>query len=144
MGMDESISEIFVYGTLIFSPVMKAVTGKVHKGQAAKLHNFAAYKVVGDVYPGIWHLEGVSTDGILYQNISKEELEKLDRYEGEEYNRELLEVETEDGNMHRAWVYTYRPAYRHMLSEVPWNPEYFNESELDDYVANIEVKKRGV
>lgn len=137
MGMDEKISEVFVYGTLIFPQVMEAVTGKVHKGQTAKLHNFAAYKVVGDVYPGIWHLEGVSTDGILYQGISKDELAKLDLYEGEEYNRELLEVETEDGNTHRAWVYTYRPAYRHMLSELPWSAEHFNESELDAYVSKI-------
>ena len=137
MGTDETVSEIFVYGTLIFPQVMEAVTGRPHEGQTAKLHNFAAYKVVGDVYPGIWHLEGVTTDGILYQDISPEDLEVLDRYEGEEYNRELLEVETEDGNMHRAWAYTYRPAYRHMLSETPWNAEYFNESELEAYVAKL-------
>jgi len=140
MGKDETVSELFVYGTLIFAPVIEAVTGRPHKGQTAKLHNFAAYKVVGDVYPGIWHLAGVTTDGILYQDISSEDLEILDRYEGEEYNRELLEVETEDGNMHRAWVYTYRPAYHHMLSETPWNAEFFNESELESYVAKLKQK----
>lgn len=137
MEMDDTVSKLFVYGTLIFTPVMEAVTGRQHEGQAAKLHNFAAYKVVGDVYPGIWHLEGVSTDGILYQDIDAKDLEILDRYEGEEYNREILSIETEDGDTHRAWVYTYRPAYRHMLSEVPWNPDYFNESELEAYVARL-------
>lgn len=137
MGTDESVTELFVYGTLIFTQVMEAVTGRQHEGQIAKLHNFAAYKVVGDVYPGIWRLEGVTTDGILYQDISREDLEILDRYEGEEFHRELLDVETEDGDIHRAWVYTFRPAYHHLLSEKPWNAEYFNEDELEAYVARL-------
>lgn len=137
MAKDEAVSDVFVYGTLIFPKIMQAVTGKTFDGQTARLHDFAAFKVIGESYPGLWHLEGVTTEGVLYHGLSEEELAMIDRYEGEEYQREILEVETEDGRVHRAWVYMYRPAYRHMLSEVPWSAEHFNEQDINEYVERI-------
>ena len=137
MSADDSVTDVFVYGTLTFPPIIQAVIDKLPSGQKAKLHNFAAYAVVGSVYPGIWHLEGVDTDGILYHDIGKEDMLKLDRYEGEEYNRELLSVETEDGNEHQAWVYIFRPAYRHLLSSKPWDARKFEDESLESYLAEL-------
>ncbi|MBD3669767.1 MAG: gamma-glutamylcyclotransferase [Gammaproteobacteria bacterium] len=137
MVQDESLSDVFVYGTLIFSKIITAVLGKAFDGETAKLHDFAAYKVIGESYPGLWRLDGVSAEGVLYHGMSKEDLAKLDRYEGEEYQREIMEVETEDGCRHRAWVYMYRPAYIHLLSEIPWSAEHFNESDINEYVARM-------
>jgi len=137
MGTDESISDVFAYGTFLFPQIMTAITGREHDGQKAWINNFAAFKVTGDIYPGIWPLEGVQTEGILYHNVSKEELEAMDRYEGEEYSRELLPVETEDGEIHKVWVYVFRAAYKHLLSETPWRPEMYDEAEIEAYVARL-------
>ncbi|MDH5361409.1 MAG: gamma-glutamylcyclotransferase [Gammaproteobacteria bacterium] len=137
MATDEHISDVFAYGTFLFPKIMDAITGRAHDGQKARLYNFAAFKVKGDIYPGIWPLQDVQTDGVLYHNVSEEELEAMDRYEGEEYSRELLEVETEDGEMHKAWVYIFRAAYKHLLSETPWSPDMYDQSEIDAYIANL-------
>lgn len=137
MATDEHVSDVFAYGTFLFPQIMDAITGRKHEGQKAKLYNFAAFKVKGDIYPGIWPLEGVQTEGIVYHNVTEEELEAMDRYEGEEYNRELLKVETEDGEMHKVWVYTFRAAYKHLLSEIPWNMEMYDQSEIDSYISRL-------
>ena len=62
-------------------------------------------------YPGVVATPGAYVRGEVYEILDDARLfAALDRYEGDEYRREIVEIETEEGEILRAWVYLYRGA----------------------------------
>jgi gamma-glutamylcyclotransferase (GGCT)/AIG2-like uncharacterized protein YtfP len=113
-------SSIFVYGTLrkdargqVLSPLCRGWDFRGYGTVPGVLYDFGAY-------PG-----AVPTDdtarrirGELYLLPNPAEmLPPIDRYEGcseeddrpHEFERELVDVDLEDGSVERAWIYWYRP-----------------------------------
>ena len=96
---------LFCYGTLQIPAVLEAVIGRPLEGGRARLSGFAAFRVRGEVYPGIARAAGGTTPGRLYRDVSPSELAVLDRFEGALYRRTGRVVTTPDGRRIRAWVY---------------------------------------
>lgn len=97
---------IFAYGTLINRTYLKAICGKTFPFKNAVLKNFKRY--ASDTgYPYVIPKENAEVEGVIYFDVDKESLEKIDKYESEGnlYYRTLVEVITEDGNKVEAYVY---------------------------------------
>jgi hypothetical protein len=58
----------------------------------------------GRTYPGLRRTPGAAADGLLLLGLSRAELELLDDFEGDEYQRGILPVIV-DGELHRAAAY---------------------------------------
>jgi len=97
------IHSLFTYGTLQDASIQLQLFGRIIKGEADSLigYKISTVKYQG-IYPMLYHSKN-SNDIILgktYQ-LSNQELEKADVYEGTDYRR--IEVTLASGT--KAWVY---------------------------------------
>jgi gamma-glutamylcyclotransferase (GGCT)/AIG2-like uncharacterized protein YtfP len=117
---------VFTYGTLMFPEVWKIVVGREFdtvKGAAA---GFAIFRVGDAVYPGIAASNKASiVPGIVYLDVDAAAIKRLDRFEGEYYERQRLAVDCADGERRKADAYIIPPRNRHVLTAEPWTAESF-------------------
>lgn len=94
---------LFSYGTLQDSAVQEAVFSRKLKGWPDKLPGFELSKTKAyGSYPVVVKANDTSQriSGMAYQ-LETEELEKADTYEGSEYTRILVDLESGK----KAWLY---------------------------------------
>lgn len=94
---------IFTYGTLQDKRIQLALFKRTLTGCADSLLGYAlAENKMAGLYPVIYPTKenAVYLEGIVYE-VNQDELDKADDYEGEEYQR--MQVVLESGI--RAWVY---------------------------------------
>lgn len=129
-------AHVFTYGTLLFPEVMAAVAGRGYVGEPAVLRGFVRVCVVGAVYPGAIEEAGAEIRGIVYRDLDEAALRRLDRFEGETYERRRVTV-TCDGDLTETLAYAYVVARQHQgsLDRRPWNPERFRRDHLASYLA---------
>jgi gamma-glutamylcyclotransferase (GGCT)/AIG2-like uncharacterized protein YtfP len=96
------VEQLFVYGTLQDPAVQRAVFGRVVEGKPDSLGGYTKSHITldGTVYPIIRPDLQVSVEGLLIE-VTPYELTLIDRYEGDEYQR--VPVTLNSGQA--AWVY---------------------------------------
>lgn len=128
------MDKLFCYGTLQSPLVMKAVTGRSFSGQEASLPHWARYRVRNSEYPGIIRQEDSSVSGKVYWGLDEEAIEKLDAFEGDRYERVLVQVTMADGSVEEAYAYAICTDCQDMLSEDPWDFDRFLQNGLEKFV----------
>jgi len=126
---------VFTYGTLVFPEVMDAVTGRTFVQVGATLAGFTRVCVRGAVYPAAREQGGGSIAGLLYLDVGAAALTRLDRFEGELYERRSVRVMRDDGASSAAQVYVVPPARYGRLEPRAWDVEQFRREHLASYVA---------
>lgn len=126
---------LFVYGTLMLPEVSERVFG-LTSNEEATLHNYRRYKIwyCGKdlFYPAIIEEHNVSTEGILFRNLSSVEMQLIDEYEGDEYERRLVQVQQNLETID-AWCYVWKPKLGFVLNE-DWKMEEFEAKHLKDFL----------
>lgn len=113
--------DLFTYGTLMSPDIMEKVAGCRLTSARATLAGYRRTLVRDEVYPGIAE-EGESVvEGILYLDLSDEAARRLDAFEGGMYDRREVAVTLESGAVRTVMTYIFRPEFRHLLSDVPWD-----------------------
>jgi gamma-glutamylcyclotransferase (GGCT)/AIG2-like uncharacterized protein YtfP len=126
---------VFTYGTLLFPEVMDAVAGRTFVQMRATLAGFTRVCVRGAVYPAAREEAGGRIAGLLYLEVDAASLGRLDRFEGELYERRSVRVICDDGTSRAAEVYVVPPARYGRLETRPWDLEQFRREHLASYVA---------
>ena len=116
---------LFAYGTLMFDEILRDVTGLTRSGAPVVLHGYRRRCVQGEPYPGIVSAREASVAGLLYRGISSAAWERLDRFEGEMYERRGVSVELESGARIPAKTYVVRPPFMDRLGPEDWDPQAF-------------------
>ena len=111
---------LFVYGTLSDPDLLAAVLGRATDARqclAAVAPGFVAVHYPRRIYPALVRAPGGRAEGLLLLGLTAFELDLLDRFEGEEYRREIVPViiETE---LHEADAYL--PTAAIAPDERPW------------------------
>ena len=114
------MSRLFCYGTLQVPEVIKAVTGRTYPKNPAVLAGYAIYKVKDTEYPGIIRARDRETAGLVYEDVSQNDLAVLDLFEGNFYTRKLLEVRFSDDDKAKAWVYVISDRHKDILTDEKW------------------------
>jgi len=127
------IDRLFTYGTLEIPSVVKRVLGRDLEGEPAVLYGYARFLVRGECHPGIVEREGASVSGTLYRGVDAALFSRLDRYEGDEYKKRIVEILTSTGAPQVAYTYTCLAG---MLSEAPWDPNVFMRDHLQDFLTS--------
>ena len=125
---------IFTYGSLTFPEVMRKVVGRDFKADGAELNGYARFRIKDESYPGLIPFPDISTDGVVYFDVDDATVERLDRFEGDMYERVDVTVLTEDNGWVDAETYVLRPRARKRLSAEPWDEYEFGKHHLAEFM----------
>ena len=128
---------LFFYGTLRSLEVRKAVIGESsdnHNISLGYLLKHKVFRVKNANYPLIKYTNNQVdvVKGLLINNITFEELKKLDRFEGRNYFRQFVKVSV-DQIHHDAQI--YMPT-KNMISEEPWDYEKWYKNDMKNFFLN--------
>ncbi len=112
---------LFTYGSLMCSDIMIKVAGCRADFSPARLNNFFRSNIREREYPGITPRPGTMVTGVLYLNLSSEAIQRLDVFEGELYERQSVEIDTEHHGILKAMTYVIRPQYQYLLTDEEWS-----------------------
>jgi len=128
---------LFTYGSLMFDEVWSQLVHRDYVKRSARLHGFARRRVQGDVYPVIVRShKGDWVDGVVYFDIDSDDLTRLDLFEAEPYDRQTHIVVVEGCEQHKADAYVLKDAYRHMMHDCEWDPQWFQREALPIFIGN--------
>lgn len=133
---------VFVYGTLMYPEVLRALIKRVPEHQKAIIHGFQRYGIRGQVFPAIIHSSSqAAVQGILLYRLTPDEMDVFDEFEGDEYYKvsvEAMPLVEDNAAPSNASVYVWQDSLRSLLLESPWDPEAFREKHLQPYVGMCE------
>ncbi|MFU2488062.1 gamma-glutamylcyclotransferase family protein [Thauera sp. WH-1] len=115
----------FTYGSLMCEDIMAAVCGAHAAYRPATLQGHRRHAVVGVAYPGMVPNADHRVQGVLYLELPDSAWPRLDAFEGEEYERRIVTVETDGGAHAQAWTYVFRPRFAHRLAPADWDFDHF-------------------
>lgn len=127
---------VFTYGSLMFPEVWERVTGSGLRGEPARLHGFEARVIDGQSYPALVPKPGGVTDGVVYLEVGSVEVERLDGFEGDFYERLEVEVEAAMAGAEGKYTSVKAEVYAAAVPEDPrilderWRPEVFRDRHL--------------
>ena len=121
----KKMGNIFAYGTLMCEDIMFEVSG-YHLSQVhATLHGYARKSVRGEKYPAIVVDDEKKVDGMIYLDVPASAWDRLDRFEGEMYERLHVVVELKDGRTLDAETYVIHPDFLDHLDQSDWDFDNF-------------------
>jgi gamma-glutamylcyclotransferase (GGCT)/AIG2-like uncharacterized protein YtfP len=136
--------DIFAYGTLMFPAVAKAVTGIDDPGLPLTLTGYRRYEAKTRQranFPVIIKEKTASVDGLLFQDLSQQQLDRLDWFEDvvdQLYIRKKIQTQF-NGNDIEFWTFVCGPKLEKILLEPltkSWNPVLFQNLQLEYYLAH--------
>ena len=99
---------------------------------AAQAKGWRRGALKGRTYPGAIPDENGAIDGILWLDVPKAALDRLDKFEGNEYARIEITIHSSEGRVYRGGL------YRWLLPdelEGEWSVEAFDRSHRGSFVA---------
>jgi len=138
------MNRLFCYGTLQVPEVVRAVTGRTYPGTAATLYEYALYRVKNAKYPGIIPSADSKVEGVVYEDVSDNDLKVLDLFESDLYRRQLLDVKLPDDKICKAWCYVIPDHNKSMLTDDVWRLKDFLEHGLESFMKGYVEGRRNV
>ena len=122
--------DLFVYGTLQFPEVLRALLGRIPECGPVTLDGWRAAALARRPYPGLV-AANATVPGMLLTGLTAEELEVLDEYESGPYD--LRELALSDGRP--AWAYAWTDATCVLASD--WSADAFAAEHLSGFVVRV-------
>ena len=128
---------LFFYGTLKASEVRKAVLGEnieYHEATNGFLTHYKVFQVKDANYPLIkfTNNEKDVVKGLLIYNISSDELNKLDKFEGINYFRQYVKINVA-GNLYDSQIYIPN---KNLVHSEPWDYEKWYNNDMQNFFNN--------
>ena len=128
---------LFFYGTLKASEVRKAVLGEnieYHEATNGFLTHYKVFQVKDANYPLIkfTNNEEDVVKGLLIYNISSDELNKLDKFEGINYFRQYVKINVA-GNLYDSQIYIPN---KNLVHSEPWDYEKWYNNDMQSFFNN--------
>lgn len=118
---------LFTYGTLMDPEIMSHVAGAIFPSRMASLSGYRCRTVTGEVYPAIVPCPEEQVKGVVYFSLSTDAIDRLDRFEGNQYERQMVVVDS-GGEQMNVQAYVLALEYYHLLSSSPWSLEKFQRT----------------
>lgn len=101
--------------------IMADVSGCCLSAISGILRGYQRRSVKGAEYPAIVPQADSSVEGVVYRDVPVSAWERLDRFEGEMYVRQLVPIELPDGATVLAGTYVARPESLDIIDQSDWN-----------------------
>jgi gamma-glutamylcyclotransferase (GGCT)/AIG2-like uncharacterized protein YtfP len=116
-------ANIFTYGSLMFPEVWNRVVVGRYRSAPAGVTGHARFAITGESYPGMVPAAGETVRGVVYFDVTPQDIAALDVFEGSDYRRDTLYAKLDSGETVTADSYIYLRATR--LADGRWDPEAF-------------------
>ena len=131
------MSHVFTYGSLMFETVWNLVAQGEYEKSDATLANYIRRAVINQEYPAVLpQIDPAGVDGILYFNVTDNDVLRLDEFEGQFYTRKQEQVMVKNNTLLSAEVYVIKDHYRHIVSENEWDPVHFETTGINRFIQN--------
>ncbi|MDP4678782.1 MAG: gamma-glutamylcyclotransferase [Cyclobacteriaceae bacterium] len=127
-----STQYIFFYGTLMCPEVYSAVAGQSLVSEPAVLKGYQIYSLKDRVYPGIKTDLNAEVTGVI-SKVDSNTLDKLDWFEGSEYERKYVKLRVDVKNQFEAWVYVLKETNHYLIDNEGWSYESFLKNNIKYY-----------
>ncbi|KAI3698455.1 hypothetical protein L2E82_42011 [Cichorium intybus] len=125
---------VFVYGSLLADDVVQVLLNRIPQTSPAILNGYYRFSIKGRVYPAIIPVENKKVTGRVLFGLSATELDILDTYEDEEYDKRAVDVSLlNTSEIIQAYVYVWANSSDPDLYG-EWDFEEWKESKLEDYL----------
>jgi gamma-glutamylcyclotransferase (GGCT)/AIG2-like uncharacterized protein YtfP len=115
------MEDLFAYGTLMCEDIMGEVSGCRLSFVPGTLRGYSRRSVRGEHYPALVPHEEGCVEGVVYRNVPDSAWERLDRFEGEMYARQPVQIELNDGVTLLADTYVVKPEFLDHLDPSDWH-----------------------
>ncbi|KAK7204351.1 AIG2-like family-domain-containing protein [Myxozyma melibiosi] len=140
-GTIMSSISIFCYGTLMSPNVLARVlfnkrdlpSNSPLSLTPATLHNHSRSRLIDESYPAIVKSEGSSVAGVLVSELTPAQVKTLDAFEGDEYERQKVQVVNENGQAVDAWCYIWVDRLDR-LTGVDWDFDEFMQNRFKTWI----------
>jgi len=100
--------------------IMEEISGCRLTSAPGILRGCRRRSVKGERYPALVLTGEGFVEGVVYRNLPLSAWERLDRFEGEMYIRQAVQIELKDGTVLPAETYAARPEFLDHLEESEW------------------------
>ena len=129
------MKNVFVYGSLMFDDVWNRIVQHRYEKHAAVLSGYERLSVKGEDYPGLVKSFDSSVEGVVYNDVTAQDIHRLDKFEGKYYKKIPVTVTCETGQLLNADVYLFNRRNRRLLSNIPWDPVAFQAHHLRQFIT---------
>lgn len=127
---------LFAYGTLQVPAVMQVLIGRVPRHSRAMLEGYACYELADRNFPGIIEWDSARVDGVLYRDLSDDELEAIDAFEDPAYACRTVSVAADDERV-AALTYVVAPDQMQIVRRGhQWSLAHFMDEHAEQYVES--------
>jgi gamma-glutamylcyclotransferase (GGCT)/AIG2-like uncharacterized protein YtfP len=130
---------IFTYGSLMFSQVWQRVVRGNYRSARAIVDGYARYAIVAETYPAMIAQAGATVSGILYFDVHEQDIAILDAFEGADYRRQTVQVQSETGELYAADTFIYLEHSR--VTTASWLPDSFQLQQFLMTYGNLPIIK---
>lgn len=124
------VARLFAYGSLMWPDILQAVAGRALPSQAATLRGYRRFCVRGASYPALRRATPDSViTGVVYEGLCDADWQRLDAFEGADYQRQTLKVGCA-GRTLTAAAYLWRDAASDRLADADWSAQAFTRKGL--------------
>jgi len=128
------MTHLFTYGSLMFEDVWNRLVRGNYLSQKATLMGYARRSVKNDEYPVIFQANEL-VEGVVYYDISEEDMITLDAFEGEYYERKEVELLVKNQPVN-ACVYVLKEHYFDIIDPKSWSEAHFATEGIKRFLAN--------
>ena len=128
------MAHVFTYGSLMFAPVWSKLVKGSYCATKGELHRYARRCVKGEDYPVILRADE-KVQGVVYYDVNDEDMQILDDFEGEFYERITVDIVTHTQTI-QAEVYALKEAYFSIIDDKPWSEEAFEKEGIKRFLEN--------
>ncbi len=130
------MEQLFAYGTLMCEDIMSSIVGSEQPRIEGILKGYRRLKLQNEYYPAIIEQENCEVKGVVYYGVVESGWRQLDRFEGEMYRRQMVEIQIADGSEINAYTYVLKEQYRGRLSQNEWNFAEFLKNGKRVFMSN--------
>ena len=129
------MAHLLTYGSLMFKDVWKRLIQSEYKADRATISGYARRCVKGDEYPAVFPANE-SVTGVVYFDISDEDMQILDAFEGEYYERKTLTASLGNHQSIPVEVYILKEQYYHIVDDTLWSELHFAQEGIKRFIEN--------
>ncbi len=132
-------SHLFVYGSLMYPSVWNLLIRRPVKQCRGRLPGYQRLKIRDDSYPVILPGQNAhDVTGVLYFKLTSQEINRLDRFEGDYYERISVDIFIDHSSCTpiNAWTYRLKSAFRHLALPQTWDPQAFEKNDLNRFIQH--------
>jgi gamma-glutamylcyclotransferase (GGCT)/AIG2-like uncharacterized protein YtfP len=115
------MKNLFAYGTLMCDDIMGEVSGFRLSHTTGTLKGYTRRAVKGEHYPALLPDDKDRVEGVAYLDVPESAWHRLDRFEGEMYERLRVEITLGSGATLHAETYVVKPEFLIRLEPHGWD-----------------------